>query len=356
MTRPVAINGRFLTRPTTGVDRFAAEVLRKWLPQFGGARRARIVVPASAVLSNPPPAPGRVDRVGSFAGHAWEQLDLARHCREDILISLCNAGPVLHRSQLVVLHDAAVMAHPETYSFAYRQWYRWLHRQLIRRSRMIATVSSFSASEFMRYFGAAASRMEVVCESGEHILHSPSVPSILERLQLVDRDYMLVVGSRTPNKNFGAVLKAVQLLNDTRVKVVAVGGGNQRVFAGVELSAECLVPAGYVTDGELRALYEHALCFVFPSLYEGFGLPPLEAMHCGCPTLVSRSASLPEVCAEASAYCDPYDPRDIAKQLGKLLSSAAMRAELRQAGLERTRRFTWERAALQLQEIIHKMD
>ena len=120
----------------------------------------------------------------------------------------------------------------------------------------------------------------------------------------------------------------------------------------MELDHESLVLAGYVTDGELRALYERAACFVFPSFYEGFGIPPLEAMHCGCPVIVSDRASLPEVCGQAALYCNPDDPIDIAAKLRRVLTSHLLQEELREAGRARARQFSWGRAATQLEELL----
>jgi glycosyltransferase involved in cell wall biosynthesis len=160
------------------------------------------------------------------------------------------------------------------------------------------------------------------------------------------------VGSQTANKNFDGVVKAAALLDDLNIKVVAVGGNNRRVFAGAISSSDRLIVAGYVTDGELRALYENAKCFVFPSFYEGFGLPPLEAMHCGCPVIASNRAAIPEVCGAAVAYCDPSDPSDIARQLRRVLTSRAYRTELKEAGLERSRAFSWSQSAAQMEQII----
>jgi glycosyltransferase involved in cell wall biosynthesis len=102
---------------------------------------------------------------------------------------------------------------------------------------------------------------------------------------------------------------------------------------------------GYVSDTELRALYENAACFVYPSFYEGFGLPPLEAMTCGCPVVVSRAASLPEVCGDAAVYCDPGDPADIARGIDQVLANSAVQEDLRRRSLERARSFSWKRAA-----------
>ena len=111
------------------------------------------------------------------------------------------------------------------------------------------------------------------------------------------------------------------------------------------------VEAGYATDGQLRALYERAACFVYPSTYEGFGLPPLEAMSSGCPVLVSNTTSLPEVCGYGATYCNPHDVDDIARQLLRLLESHDMRTEMREAGKKRAGEWTWQGAAKRLQEV-----
>ena len=290
--------------------------------------------------------------MGSLHGHAWEQLELSRHCGEDMLLNLCNTGPVTRRRQLVVLHDAAIVTHPATYSLAFRSWYRWLFTGLMRRAATVATVSKFSAGELMRHVGGRASGIELIHGAGEHVLRAAADVRILERLGLTGQRYVLAVGSRTPNKNLSGVVQAAALLSDLGCKVVAAGGSNSRVFGGVTLASDSLVLAGYVTDGELRALYENAACFVFPSLYEGFGLPPLEAMHCGCPVVVSDRASLPEVCGPAAVYCDPADPADIAAKLRLVLTSESLRNELREAGLARAREYSWGRAALQLEHLL----
>jgi glycosyltransferase involved in cell wall biosynthesis len=222
----------------------------------------------------------------------------------------------------------------------------------MRRAGIVATVSKFSANELMRHIGGRAAGIELICGAGDHILRAPSDARVLDRLGLAGQRYVLAVGSRTANKNFAGVARAVTLLSGLGCKVVAAGGSNSRVFNGVSLESDSLVLAGYVTDGELRALYENAACFVFPSLYEGFGLPPLEAMHCGCPVIVSDRASLPEVCGSAALYCNPDDPADIAAKLRLVLESSSLRDELRAAGLARAREFSWERAAGQLEQLL----
>jgi glycosyltransferase involved in cell wall biosynthesis len=290
--------------------------------------------------------------VGHRTGHAWEQLELPSYCRADMLLNLCNTAPLFKGRQLAVLHDASVMVHPTHYSWQFRTWYRVLWGGLMRHSSVIATVSKFSASELVRFFGSRGRGIEVIYESGEHILETAADAAILDRLGLRDERYILAVGSRSLNKNFDAVVRAAELLGGAGVRVVAAGGSNPRGFSSIGAASAKQIRTGYVSDGELRALYEHAECFVFPSFYEGFGLPPLEAMHCGCPVLVSRRAAIPEICGAAAAYCEPDDPKDIATQLQRILSSRALRDEMREAGLARARLFTWRQAAESLDEIL----
>ena len=147
----------------------------------------------------------------------------------------------------------------------------------------------------------------------------------------------------------------MQQLDREAFGVVVAGGSNDRVFDSTRVlwpeQVKCL---GYVTDAELRALYSHAACFVYPSLYEGFGLPPLEAMMCGCPVVASRAASLPEVCGDAAVYCDPHDPADIARSIGEVMSSETLRAGMKFRGYQRAQEFTWERSARLLTRIVRE--
>jgi glycosyltransferase involved in cell wall biosynthesis len=141
-------------------------------------------------------------------------------------------------------------------------------------------------------------------------------------------------------------------------KFVVVGGCDLRVFnpqakVGFDLSKN-IIPAGFVSDGELRALYENAACFLFPSLYEGFGLPPLEAMSCGCPVIVSREASLPEVCGDAALYCDAHSVEDIVDKVTQMMEDAAVRETWRARGRDHARGFRWERSAHQLLEVLER--
>ena len=359
--KAVCINGRFLTQAITGVQRYAVEMVRAIDHQLAGqpALRSRY---AFTLLT-----PRHADRtialehiavvpVGRLRGQGWEQLELPLHAGRRLILNFCNTAP-LAAAGLVTIHDASVFAIPGAYSLAFGLWYRTLIPLLGQRARLILTVSAFSQAELIQRAGIPANKIRVIHLGSEHVLRDPSDVGIFRRIQVQPGRYILAVGSRSPHKNLGAVVEAVSRLGLAGVPLVAAGGSNSKVFTqdrGVE--GDGFHPMGYVTDPELRALYEHATCFVYPSLYEGFGLPPLEAMTCGCPVVVARAASLPEVCGDAVLYCDPRDANDIAQQIRVFLDDPARRAEFRDRGMARARAFTWERASTALLTLLEDVD
>jgi glycosyltransferase involved in cell wall biosynthesis len=294
----------------------------------------------------------RVQGTGRFRGHPWEQIELPKSARDSFLVNLCSTGPMFRENQMIVLHDAAVAALPENFTLAFRAWYRIMIAGYARMARKVATVSSFSADELVRHFGIDRRKIDVIPESGEHILRDAADYSLHEKFGLENDRYFLAVGSLASNKNFNGIVEAVARLPANNFKFVIVGGRNSKIFSTVRAKLDGAKEVGYATDAQLRALYERAACFVYPSTYEGFGLPPLEAMSCGCPVLVANSSALPETCGDGAAYCDPYDPDDIARKLGALLSSPEARDELRSAGLAHAKRWTWQNAARRLQVLV----
>lgn len=355
---PVYINGRFLTQATTGVQRYATEIVKALdtLLFSDGNRKGRKVVLLIPPGATPPDWLRHIESrpVGLLRGQAWEQLELPHYSRGGVCLNLCNTAPLAGRSMVVAIHDAGVFAVPETYSRAFRLWYRILHPRLGRRALSIVTVSEFSRSELGRHVGIPPGRITTIPNGGDHILAHPADPGVLERLALPGR-YILAVSSQSPHKNFGGIVAALEHMRRRDFELVFAGGANPRVFRQSAAASGGARLAGRVTDGELRALYEGADCFVYPSFYEGFGLPPLEAMTCGCPVVVSRVASLPEVCGEAAVYCNPGDPGDIARAIETVLGSPELQADLRWRGPERAARFTWNNAARSLLDLIEKL-
>jgi len=261
-------------------------------------------------------------------------------------LSLANSGPALHGTHVVVLHDASTFANPENFSALFRRVIHVLHPLVGRAAKRVLTVSAFSRGELARYCAIAPEKVSVVPCGADHILAAPGDPAAVVAHDLAGARFVLAVGSFSPNKNFALVVEAFARLGRSDLKLAVVGATNSKVFADAGLGRSAgIVALGYVTDAELRALYERAECLVFPSLYEGFGIPPQEAMLCGCPVIVSDTPALRETCGGAALYCDPHDADGLARQIATLADDPAQRRTLSQAGQRNARRYTWAATA-----------
>lgn len=348
--KSVVFNGRFLSRRMTGVDRFAYEVILA-IDKLVGERNPvvaglqfQIILPekcdAVHLFKHLP-----VLRVGNHSGQTWEQWDLARAARGAFLVNLCNTAPFFVGKQLIVIHDAATVRVPHSYGRLFRLWYGALIPKLYRTSASVCTVSKFSKSDLALVYGPRED-VRVLTEGTEHITRIASDASVLVRHQLNGKPYVLAVSSLSPHKNFAAIVRAVELIGNADFEVVIAGGLNPKVFSQSRGGLPNFVRyLGYVTDVELKALYENASCFIFPSIYEGYGLPPTEAMACGCPVLSSSAASLPEVCGDAALYFDPTSPSDLCEKLKMVMSDSSLRKSLKDKGLARASNMTWATTA-----------
>jgi len=345
----VDFNGRFLERPPTGVDRFALETLQSLdallaaHPGMHGARRYRVLVPSS-LHSRPQFKVLVLTPVGRLGGTLWEQAELPWAARGRLLVNLCNTAPMSKLAQICVIHDAATVRVPYSYSRKFRWWYALMMPWIYRRSARVLTVSEFSRRDLEEVYGARFDGVGVLPEGADHMHRLRGDVTVLSRHGLGDRPFILAVSSMAPHKNFRAVVEALGLMQRQDVDVVVAGGTNPAVFARAVLP-DRVKHAGYVSDAELKALFEHAACFVFPSIYEGFGLPPIEAMACSCPVLAAQAASIPEVCGEAARYFDPHDASGLASALDELLGDEGAQEELRQLGAQRSAQMRWELTA-----------
>lgn len=347
----IFINARFLTQSITGVQRYAVELVKALdtLLDCGDIDRHRY----SFTLLAPPHIRYELGlkhiglrRVGFGGGHLWEQFILPFYAAGGLLVSLCNTGPLAKRCQTVTIHDAAVFGWPEAYSTLFRRWYQVLLPALGRRTSKILTDSGFSAKELVKYCHINPGKIKVISLGKEQIFSAPPDEAILRNNNLSPGNFAVAVSSMSPHKNFRSIVRAVELLGESSYDVVIAGGVNPKVFSSRQVHLPSRVKyLGYVSDSELRTLYEHAGCFIYPSFYEGFGLPPLEAMACGCPVIVADTASLPEVCGDAAMYCDPHSHQDIADKIRQIMNDGKLREMLRQKGLARAKCFTWDKCA-----------
>lgn len=363
-TAAIGINGRFLTQRLTGVQRHAVETVRamdKLLANRDDEGRpvCELLVPRGHDWSHGPLTAITVRQVGTRQGHLWEQFELPFHIgSQAVLLNLCNTYPLLARRLIVTVHDASIYAVPAGYTFAFVHFYRLLFGILrLRKKVPVLTDSAFSAKELHRYAGLSQARIHIVHCGADHWTHVQADESVLSRLGLEPRRYVLGVASENPNKNTSRLITAFGQLMEPSQRLVLVGGRNSQVFAeAARQDPSWVLRTGQVSDAELAALYRFATCFAFPSLYEGFGLPPLEAMTFGCPVLSSREASLPEVCGDAALYCDGYDEASIAAGLAALIRDSDLRAQLIAAGQQQIARFVWHRTAQQILESVEKCE
>lgn len=354
--REVVVNGRFLGRPISGVERFGREIVLALdrRAAAGTAPPLRILAPPG-VVCDLPLAAARFETVGTHGGHIWEQFALARAARGATLLSLANSGPVAHTRQLVVIHDAAPYRFPEAYGWRYRLWHRALGKMLARRAHL-ATVSQFSRAELAHFLHMPAENIAIVPNGSDHLGRVAPDPSSLARLALEGRRYLLAVGSANRNKNLPAVLAAWRLRPVDDALLVVAGAVNNRIFTDVDAApaASALFP-GRVDDATLAALYAGAAAFVFPSRYEGFGIPPLEAMAYGTPVLAADIAPVREVCGDAASYFAPDDPAALAALITQALSEPRNDPTLDARAAARLAAFRWDDSARALLDAIDLM-
>jgi glycosyltransferase involved in cell wall biosynthesis len=360
MTRHWTINGRFLAQPTTGVQRYAREIVSALDALIvGQAPLARdlaveLLVPPGA-LDNLPLAAIRVRTVGSFGGHAWEQAVLPAYLRGGLL-SLCNTGPLTVRRQVLCIHDVNTRTCPQSYSLPFRLLYRTLVPALGRTALRIATVSQYSAGELTRHGVCPAAKVEVVSNGHEHALRW--IPSHSQQtLAVASPGTIVVLGSSIPHKNVGLIIGMHDRLAAAGLQVVVVGASTPRVFgsAGNKTSPN-VIWLGRRSDAELAALLRDSLCLAFPSLVEGFGLPPLEAMALGCPVVMSDRASLPEIGGNAVLYASPGDENAWFDCFMRLVHEEGLRTKLIAHGRARAARFQWAASAQRYLELMASVD
>jgi glycosyltransferase involved in cell wall biosynthesis len=354
----VVLNGRFLAQVQTGVQRYAAETLLALdallvdRPDLWARIDFVLAVPDEA-QSLPLKATRRVHGAGA-GGHLWEQWPLLRFSHGAYLVNFNYSGPLLKRHQLVTVHDATVRAMPE----AFTRSYRWVHNVMVallgRGAHSVMTVSEFSRDELKRWFGLRRDDILVGREGGEHAVHTADDAAVLRKHGLEAGRYILGVGSVKPNKNYGLLGRAMRLLPDYPLPVAIAGAKDIGIFRDASALPDGFRFLGFVPDPELAALYRQAAWFVFPSLYEGFGLPAVEAMANGCPVLAARAASIPEVCGDAALYFDAHDPAELAAVLRQVSSQPELRERLVAAGRGRLARYNWRANAQILLEHLQR--
>jgi glycosyltransferase involved in cell wall biosynthesis len=340
---PIYVNGRFATQKLNGVQRFAMEMATVLQRRLG----AQVLLPPDASIDI-----AGARQVGRRSGQAWEQLELPRAARDGFLINLGNTAPVTARRQAVVIHDAGVFSTPAAYSWKFRLWYKALQFALVKTGAKIITVSEFSRGELVRHLPCRADDVGVIPEGADHMDRVVADPAILTAQGLEPGRFVFAVGTLAVHKNLTALGPLADALA-ARGMVLAISGsvGNS-AFSGGEKMPSAARYVGRASDAGLKALYQSAACYIVPSLYEGFGLPAVEAMACGCPVVAADIPALRETCGDAALYVNPADPAIIAQTVTELLAAPERLQDLRTAAYARVQNLSWDNAANQLLQIL----
>ncbi|MCJ7554299.1 MAG: glycosyltransferase family 4 protein [Ignavibacteriaceae bacterium] len=283
-----------------------------------------------------------------------EQINLPRQIPESrLFISPHYNIPLLKipaDKRVVIIHDINHLVSINKISVIKKIYARYMISAAVKKSDKVITDSFFSRNEIIKHVRSEGKEIKTLyCGINDEALKNYIKPPYKENIKLkynLPENYFLYVGSSKRHKNLISVLKAFNLLLQeySNQKLVVLGVKHDEYFNNKEFVnlKEGVILPGYITDTELPAIYANALCLVFPSLYEGFGLPPLEAMSCGCPVIASNVTSIPEVCNDAALYFDPLNIEEIASTMKQILEDEKTVSQLREKGFNNLKKFTWQ--------------
>jgi glycosyltransferase involved in cell wall biosynthesis len=351
----IYINGRFLTQNPTGVQRYSREVVAAidrllergdCLPMLRDVEWS-LLTPRGAECDLELKRI-RLRAIGSGGGHLWEQFHLSRHSASGRLLSPANSGPITHPRQIVVIHDAAIYGAPAGFAKSYRVAHK-LMDALLARSAKIATVSHFSRVELARFLRIPPEEILLTPNGTDHFKSVVPDPAIVDRLKLQTGKYFVTLGLSSANKNITLSIEAYRLLDRQETRLVVVGKGSSRVLRRQHLEAnEGVIFTGRLTDEEVTGLLRSATALLFPSRYEGFGIPSLEAMLQGCPVIASTAGAIREVCGDAALHFHPDDAMALTDLMRRVLDEPEVAAAMRAKGHGRPDMYQWEATATSL--------
>lgn len=346
----IYVNSRFLTQPITGVQRFAIELSIRLKRTLGS--EIQFIAP-SDILHTDLATQLDVKIVGSKKGHLWEQIDLPNYLKkqgEPILLNLCNTAPILYKKNIITVHDVAFEVFPFTYTKSFLYFYKFLIPRIIKKALKVITVSEFSKNEIIKYYKISSNKIEVIYNAVSDIFQNNNPKEKKE-------NYFLAVASLNFRKNLPLILEAFSEFYQTNkeYQLLIIGGLDQKSFSDLDLEKYKNNPnilfKGRVSDDELVVYYQNAIAFVYPSFYEGFGIPPLEAQASGCPVILSEESCFPEIFGDTVLYCNPYMVDSLVNKFrDAIIPSINEKFVLK--GYENIKKYDWDLSATQLQTII----
>lgn len=346
------VNGRFLCNKMDGISRFSLEICKQ-LKRLG--LDFKIVIPKWLEYENEESF--EIIRFGSLKSHFWEQIDLLRFLKtkgNPLLLNLSGLGPLFYNNQIITIHDLSFYENKKWFSKSYTLFYSIATPVLARNALKILTVSNFSKIEIIKYLKIDEKKIEVIynaaADDGENSIHSRDVSPIVN--SVLNDKYVLAVSSIDPRKNLQRLIDSFLELNLENYKLVLVGKTSNHFNVKLSANFKSVIFTGFVSDSELSILYKKCEFFIYPSLYEGFGIPPLEAMKNDCAVIVSEIPSLKEVCSDAALYVNPFDTESIKNGMLKIIEDSVLKEELKRKGSLRSEFFKWKDSGEKVHNLI----
>lgn len=332
----IVINGKaFVKKYKTGVQRYCIEILKALDNQISN-ENIELVVPKYCNIEEKQYSNIKIIKYGKMNINLWEQIELPIYANKQnaLIVNLCNTSPLINPG-IVCIHDINCIKNKKYYPLIFRNWYKIMMNNSIKKAKRIITVSNFSKNEIEEWY--KIKNVEVVYNSYEHILRINADENVFDRIKTIKKGkYFFTLGTVQKNKNIDWILNVAK--NNQDKTFVISGYMNQN---GINLNLDNVIYTGYLTDEEIKALMKYCIAYIMPSFYEGFGLPPLEAFSLGKNIIASDIPIMHEIFEDEIMYIDPYNYNVKLNELKE--------AENRDKILKK---YSWEKSANQLLQII----
>lgn len=350
MEKEIWINARFLTQQKSGVQQFAMEISRELLKIN---TKIKFIAPKN-IINTKVTKEFNVINIGSNSGTIWEQIDLPKFLKKNnnpLLINLCNTAPLNYKNNIVAIHDLAFIENPKWFSFAFRNWYNYLVPKIAKKAKHIITVSEFSKKEIITKLNLKEGEITVIYNGlSRNLISFKKHNSNISHKENI----IICVGSFNPRKNLEPLINTFSKLNLADYQLLIVGGkDNNFNNEGTNQFPENIKMLGYINDDELFKLYQKSQLLIYPSLYEGFGIPIIEALYFGCPVLVSNLVLYKELFSSYDLNYIKGDHKEYyTKELKNILHNQTSQTNTSHKIKEE---FSYEQSAFKLNDLIEKL-
>ena len=349
----IFVNARFLTQPITGVQRFAIETSFELLKSNPSVR----FVTPKQILHREVADQLNIIQTGKGTGHFWEQFSLPSFLRKQgkhILLNLCNTAPLRHPRNVVVIHDLAFHSHPEWFTKTFAAWYNFLIPQVARSASLILTVSEFSKREIVQAWPETKEKIINVGNGLATVFRTAEPGSTKGR----DEKIVLAFAGNNPRKNVSIVINGFKKLNDANCRLLLLGRHSNTFKSTIsdELSDSRIELKADISDSELISYYKKADLLIYPSKYEGFGLPPLEALKFGCPSLLSDIPVFREIYNSSAFFLKQETDEGVCIGIQDALNNRAEAERRVQHGKGLLEKYTFRQVANNILSAVETLD